>query len=374
VRLAIVGPVFPFRGGIAHYTTMLARALRNRRHDLLLVSYKRQYPHWLFPGHSDRDPSEEAFEVGDAHFWIDSLNPLTWLSTFWRIRHHAPEVVVFQWWTSFWAPFIWTMGTLIHAFLNARVVMVCHNVLPHEARWYDTILARIALNQGDMLIVHSGEERELLLSLRPRAVVKQMALPLFDVFADQRMPQEEARQALGLPSDAPILLFFGIVREYKGLRDLLAALPAVREALGEVRLVVAGEFWEDKKMYLDMIDRLRLTGSVVIEDRYIPNEEVRLYFSAADVVVAPYRRVTGSAAAQAARGFGVPVITTWREEGERATTASLTANPGDVQSLEKAILHFFDMDHPQQKQAERATQEQQGSWDTLCRTIERAPV
>jgi glycosyltransferase involved in cell wall biosynthesis len=342
-----------------------------------MVSFKRQYPQWLFPGRSDKDPSEKPLEVEDTHYWIDSLNPLTWLTTFWRIRKHAPDLIVLQWWTSFWAPFLWTMGGLIHSFLDKPIAIICHNVLPHEAHWYDLLLARIALLRGNRFIVQSERERDLLLSLRPDAAVTPMPLPVFDLFASQRISKLEARRELGLPLDVPTLLFFGIVREYKGLEDLLAALPKVREQLGIVKLIVAGEFWEDKRAYVEMIDRLDLAGSVIVEDRYIPNEEVGLYFSAADLVVAPYRRVTGSAAAQLAHGFGVPVITTWMggqtQPGAEDPTA-LVASPGNVRSLETAILGFFEGDRHPTIPEDTGSEQRESHWDALIQVIEETTV
>lgn len=305
----MVGPVYPYRGGIAHYTTMLYRALRERGHDVLMVSFKRQYPRWLYPGRSDKDPSKEPLLVEDAHYWIDSLNPITWLTTFWRIRRYRPDVLVLQWWTTFWAPVWLVLGILNRVFLQNPLVYICHNVLPHEMRWWDPWLTQTVLRWGTRFIVQSEEERRRLVTLMPMVQVTVAPHPLYDMFAAQRIPKDEARRRLELPLDAPILLFFGIIREYKGLRDILAAMPEIRARLGEVVLLVVGEFWEDKRPYIEMIERLGIGDSVIIEDRYIPNEEVGLYFSAADALVAPpYRQVTGSGTVQMARGFGIPVI------------------------------------------------------------------
>ena len=309
MKVALVGPVYPYRGGIAHYTTMLYRALREQGHEVLMVSFKRQYPRWLYPGRSDKDPSKKPLIVEDAKYWIDSLNPITWLTTFWRVRGYRPDVLVLQWWTTFWAPAWFTLGVLNRLFLRRPLVVICHNVLPHEVRWWDPWLARMVLRWGTRFIVQSEDERQRLLLLLPRAQATVVPLPVFDMFVSERVPKEEARRRLGLPLNVPVLLFFGIVREYKGLKDVLAALPEVRTRLGEVVLVVAGEFWEDKRPYLEMIERLGIGDAVIIEDRYIPNEEVGLYFSAADMLVAPYRQVTGSGAMQMARGFGIPTIT-----------------------------------------------------------------
>jgi glycosyltransferase involved in cell wall biosynthesis len=272
------------------------------------------------------------------------LNPLTWLTAFWRIRRYRPDIIILQWWTTFWAPVWFALGVLNRLFLRRPLVIVCHNVLPHEMRWWDLWLARVALRWGTQFVVQSVEEKGRLLALIPEAHVDVIPHPIYDMFADQRIPKAEARQRLSLPPNAHVLLFFGIVREYKGLQDILVALPQIRERLGEVILVVAGEFWGDKRPYLEMIERVGIGDSVVVEDRYIPNEEVALYFSAADLVLAPYRRVTGSGAAQMARGFGVPVVTT--SVGERqeiiiAGETGMLVPPGDSEALGRAVIHFL---------------------------------
>ena len=325
---------------------MLYRALREREHEVLLVSFKRQYPQWLFPGRSDKDPSKKPLKVEGARYWIDPLNPFTWLTTFWRIRRYRPDEVILQWWTTFWAPAWFVLGLLNRLFLRKPLIYICHNVLPHEVQWWDPLLTRAVLRWGTRFIVQSTEEERRLLSLLPTVQATVVSMPVFDMFASERISKEEARRRLGLPLDVPVLLFFGIVREYKGLKDLLAALPEVQARLGKVILVVAGEFWESKHPYLEMIERLGIGDSVVIEDRYILNEEVPLYFSAADVLVAPYRRVTGSAVVQMAQGFGVPVVTTRiTREGKVANNEmGLLVPPGDVRSLATAIARFFVQD------------------------------
>jgi glycosyltransferase involved in cell wall biosynthesis len=343
VKLVLVGPVYPYRGGIAHYTTMLHQALRTRGHKLLLVSFKRQYPQWLFPGQSDKDPSNKPLKVQDARYWIDYLNPITWLMTFWRIRRYRPDMLILQWWTTFWAPAWFVIELLNRFFLQRPLTIICHNVLPHELHWWDSLLTRAVLQWGDRFVVQSAEEKRQLLSLVPGAKTAIIPLPVFDMFANQRISQKESRKRLGLPMDVPVLLFFGIVREYKGLKDLLASLPKVRMQLGKVILIVAGEFWEDKRPYLEMIERMRIRDSVIVEDRYILNEELPLYFSAADVLVAPYRRVTGSAVLQMARGFGIPVVTTnITQDGEPTNDeTSLLVSPGDTRALADTVVRFF---------------------------------
>ena len=339
---------------------------------MLLVSFKRQYPRWLFPGRSDKDPSKKPLKVKDARYWIDSLNPITWLTTVWRIYRHRPDILILQWWTTFWAPAWFVVGVLTQIFLRRPLVVICHNVLPHEIHWWDPWLTKVVLQWGVHFVVHSAEEEQRLLFLLPGAQATIIPLPVFDMFADQRMPREESRKRLGLPVDVSVLLFFGIVREYKGLRDLLTALPKVRARLERVILLVAGEFWEDKRLYLEMIESLGIGDSVIIEDRYIPNEKVALYFSAADVLVVPYRQVTGSAVVQMARGFGMPVVTTavGGMQDIADNESVMLVKPDDTDALADTIVQFLT-DRPRSIVAREAAGSQDVcSWARLVDLIE----
>jgi len=188
------------------------------------------------------------------------------------------------------------------------------------------------------------------------------------MFANERIPKEEARRRLGLPFEVPVLLFFGIVREYKGLQDVLTTLPELRACLGRVILLVAGEFWEDKERYLATIERLGVSDSVIIEDRYIPNEEVALYFSAADVLVAPYRRVTGSGAVQMAQGFGLPVIRPAIQGPTCVAARGEAGLPTNSETLTAEVVHFF-AEEAQLRATQKADADQVSSWSYLVNQI-----
>jgi glycosyltransferase involved in cell wall biosynthesis len=352
---------------------MLSNALCQEGHDVLLISFKRQYPSWLFPGESDRDPSECSFAAQNAHYWIDSLNPLTWLTAFRRIRRYRPNCIVLQWWTPFWTPVWLTFGLLNWLFLRAPLTYICHNVLPHEAGWLDPFLAWLVLRWGDAFIVQSEDERAALRSLIPKARIAVVPHPVYDMFADQRVSKQVAREKLGLPQEAHILLFFGIVREYKGLRDLLRAMPLVKERLEDVLLIIAGEFWDGKEDYLEEIYRLGIEDQIIVDDRYIPNETVSTYFSATDVLVAPYRHVTGSGVVQMAWGMGCAVITTRVGNLPEVTpkeAGDLIAHPQDSQSLANVIIRYFTQDRSRLLLYRSVSGDGREGWKQLVSTIE----
>ena len=287
MKIVLIGPTYPFRGGTAHYTTMLHRTLTSHGHDAVFVSFKNLYPGWLFPGESNQDPSKQPLRTENVHYSISSLNPVSWLTTAAWIRRSKPDLVVLSWWTTFLSPAWLTLSVLLRVLLRVPLIYLCHNVLPHEARWWDQLMARLVLSTQTGHIVQSDAERTHLHDLLSRASPVVVPTPVFDMFCSELPSKEQARRRLGLSMDVPVLLFFGIVREYKGLMDLLEAVPAIRDRLGDVRLMVAGEFWEPREQYDLKIHELGIEDNVRIDDRYVPNKEVPSYFVAADLVVAP---------------------------------------------------------------------------------------
>ncbi len=305
MKITLVGPVYPYRGGIAHYNASLAHALAASGHTVRLVSFRRQYPSRLYPGESDKDPSTQPLTY-PADYILDPLFPWTWLRAARTIRADRPDIVLFHWWTTFWAPAYTALAWLIRR--RIRTSFLIHNVLPHEARAWDRFLARTALHQGNSFIVQAPHEHEKLSTLIPPASkVIETQHPAYKPFSGEPVLKVDARQQLELPEGIPVLLFFGIVRPYKGLRYLVEALAQVSKP---VRLVVAGEFWEDIGTYRQQIKSLNLENKVIILNRYIPNEEAHLLFSAADALVAPYIGGTQSGAAGLASGYGLPMIVT----------------------------------------------------------------
>ena len=307
MKITLIGPVYPYRGGIAHYNASLAQALAVAGHTVRVISFRRQYPSRLYPGESDKDPSAEPLSF-PAEYILDPLYPWTWLHAASRIRRDHSNLAVFHWWTTFWAPAFTSLAWLIRR--QVKVTFLIHNVLPHEAKAWDRWMARATLHQGHAFIVQAPHERERLSALIPSSsLVIDSPHPAYPPFLNQSLSKSDARQQLGLPIDQPVLLFFGIVRPYKGLKHLVDALAQVQLP---VRLVVAGEFWEDISIYQQQIETLALSEKITILNRYIPNEEAHLLFSAADGLVAPYVGGTQSGAAGLALGYGLPMIITDR--------------------------------------------------------------
>lgn len=343
MKVALVGPVYPYRGGIAHYTTLLARHL-GEKHLVEVISFRRQYPGWLFPGRSDKDTSQQPLLVEKVHYDLDPLDPVSWWHTAKRLSAIKPDLLVLQWWVTFWAPSFSCILFLFRHWASSPVAILCHNVLPHETHWWDHLLAKTVLSLGTYHLVHSTQDRLRLLDLLPDARVTVLRFPAYGEVAVRRGSKREARCSLGVDPETPVLLFFGFVRPYKGLRYLLQAMATVCRHVA-ARLFVVGEFWDNKERYVKLISELALESQVTIIDRYVPNEELGLYLAAADVVVLPYVETSQSAAARLALDAGVPVIAS-RVGGLREMIADgvngLLVEPCDAQSLARAIVHYFE--------------------------------
>lgn len=294
----MIGPVLPYRGGIAQHTTMLHRAL-NQQIDCLTISFSRQYHPWLFPGKSDRDGAWDGHAEEGVEYLIDSVNPLTWPGAVRRGKAFSPSLVVFPWWHVYWAP---CFSYLASAFVKSGIetVFLCHNVIEHENGRWKQQLTRIALSHADRFVVHTSADRMNLLERFPGVRIDVYPHPVYEQFPD-------ATEAF--PRRAKLeLLFFGLVRPYKGLDILLEAMRQLGSE--DVFLSIVGEFWEGEEWALGFVERHGLQDRIEMVSRYVSDQEAANYFQRSDVVVLPYRSATGSGVVPLAYRYGKPVIVT----------------------------------------------------------------
>lgn len=368
--IALVGLTHPFRGGIAHYTTLLCRALRER-HTVRFYALSRQYPRLLFPGTSQIDESRQSLHVEHERS-IDSINPWSWWATARKIARRPPDLILFSWWNPFFAPAFGSIARLARRMSGAPSCFLCHNVLPHERSKLDRVLLRYAFGAGAAFITHSEKDRRDLERLRPGAMVRLNPHPTYDVFADADAPSpEEARRKLDLDGRR-VLLFFGFVREYKGLDVLLDAVRRLPRDEG-YHLVVVGEFYDDRERYRAALDALQGEGRLTLVDRYVPNEEVGAYFAAADLVMVPYLSATQSGVIQIAYGFHKPVVATTvggiPEVVEDAATGYLVP-PGDAAATAAAVRRYFDGADRGRFRERIAAENDKYSWARMVERIE----
>ena len=310
MKLTLIGPIYPYRGGIAHFTTTLAKKLTESGHEIQVISFKKQYPQWLYPGKSDKDFSANREHV-DVEYLLAPLNPFTWQKTVTSILNYQPQIVIIPWWVTFWSL---AFHHIINRLKKYGIIstFLVHNTLPHEARTIDRTLARWALNQADKFIVMTEKEKVRLLDLLPtkKKNIAVVPHPIYRIFQPSGMNKKKLRKKLGLPEEQPVILFFGFIREYKGLDDLLEAHRILISKGEKIRLVIAGEFWEDINKYRQKIDSLGLKKYIAIYNKYIPDDQAAEYFEMSDLFVAPYRDGTQSGVIKIALGFGVPIVLT----------------------------------------------------------------
>ena len=370
MTIAVLGPVYPYRGGIAHYTARLVRALAEAGEEVLTVNLTRQYPSTLFPGSSQEDGSKQPFETVSER-WVDSMRPDTWFRTVARLRRRGVKKLVIQWWHPYFAPSFGTIARLARR-AGIEVVFVCHNVEPHEGTPFDRLALKWAYGGADRFVVHAQAERSKMERYAAGRPVDVVAHPVYDLFAEGALPDAAAARAeLGLGAEDEVLLFFGLIRPYKGLEVLLRAMPEILSKRA-VKLVVAGECYGDEKPLHALIAELGIGAALKLDLKYVPNEAVATYMVAADAVVVPYLHATQSGIVQVAYAFGKPVITTrvggipevvW--EGE----TGLLVPPSDPAALAAAVERFFGEELAEPFAAGIARRLPELSWEHLARVV-----
>lgn len=369
-KLVFVGPMHPYRGGIAHFLETMYWGLQARGHTVEAVTFTRQYPELLFPGKTQYVTEAVEHPVPTQQL-IDTINPASWFKAARYIARLEPDVLIFKFWMPFFAPAFGTIARRLGK-RGAKTLVVVDNAIPHERRPGDIVLGRYFLRQAHGCIVMSEAVAQDLETLGVTVPVRQIVHPIYDLFGPA-IAQAEARASLGLSPEGPVLLFFGFIRAYKGLHVLLESMPRVVEALPGVRLIVAGEFYDDEAPYRAMIEQYGLQEHVQVCADYIPDDEVPVYFSAADVVVQPYVSATQSGVAQIAFHFDKPSIIT--DVGGLAEVvlhekAGLVVPPEDPGALAEAIIRFFN-ESMQARLIEGVRQEKQKySWDRLYEAME----
>jgi glycosyltransferase involved in cell wall biosynthesis len=301
--IILVGPATPLRGGIAQYTDQLYLHL-SKKYPVEVFTYLRLFPQLLFPGRTQFDTSQMMLGV-PSHQTLDSIGPWSWWRTAAAIARRRPRAVVMMHQMPFFAPCLGTLMRLIRRRIPTRLILLCHNLIPHEPHFFDAPLTRYLTKIPDAFVVLSEAVEQDVLRFRPKAQIIRVPQPIYDFFPAPPS-RELARRQFGLPEEQPLVLFFGLVRAYKGLESLLQAMTHLPQA----RLLIAGEFYQPRSEYERQIVELGINGRVRVEDRYIPNEEVPAYFAAADVVVLPYLSATQSGVSKLAYHFDKPVVIT----------------------------------------------------------------
>jgi glycosyltransferase involved in cell wall biosynthesis len=349
MKVVIIGPAYPLRGGLATFDQRLCRALQEEGYDAEIYSFSLQYPSFLFPGTNQfsTDPPPGGIVI---HSVINSVNPLNWIRTGRRLRKASPDLIIVRYWLPFMGPALGTILRRVRKNRVTKIIAITDNVLPHEKRPGDRAFTRYFLKSCDAFVTMSDKVLTDLRKFEKDKPAQKVVHPLYDNFGDP-VPQAESRQwlnqryGLGIHPSEKILLFFGFIRKYKGLDILFRAMAEPVLKNSGIRLLVAGEFYEDASLYTKLVQELGIAGQLILRTDFIPDSEVPFYICAADALVQPYRNATQSGVTPLAYHFEKPMIVS--NVGSLAShviheQTGLVADP-EPAALAGAIGRFYEL-------------------------------
>lgn len=371
--VVIIGPGYPLRGGLATFDQRLAREFIQQGFDCRIYSFSLQYPGFLFPGTTQysTDPPPEGLTILSR---INSIQPLNWIAVGNELRRLRPDIIVVRYWLPFMGPALGTILRRVRRNRHTKVIAITDNVIPHEKRPGDTPFTRYFLKACDAYITMSAKVMNDLRIFQPLKPARQVAHPLYDNFGEP-ITREAARQRLRekgitIADTDRIVLFFGFIRKYKGLDIALEAMADPRIRNAGIRLLIAGEFYEDAAPYKEQIARLDIEDRLILRTEFISDTEVRDYLCAADAVIQPYRNATQSGVTPLAYHFEKPMIVSnvgGLPDLVPHEQVGLVAEP-EAQAMSDAILRFFTLGESYFLPALRA-EKQKYSWSRLVETI-----
>lgn len=366
MRIAFLSPFYPFRGGIAQFGDSLYLALA-AKNEVKAFSFTRQYPGLLFPGKtqyvsdSDMDRNIPVTRV------LDSVNPFTWNKTAKEIIKFNPDIVLISYWMPFFAPAFGKIAGLLKS-KGIKIIGLLHNVIAHEKRFGDEALTKYFFNRCDGFVLLNRSSEKDLLELKPDARYITHSHPLYDHYGS-KIEQTEAKKKLDIPLNKKVILFFGFIRDYKGL-DLL--IDSMNNLSDDYMLLIAGEVYGDFKKYEEQIDSAGLREKISLHIRYIPETEIPLFFSAADVCVLPYRTATQSGIVGIAYHFDLPVIVTnvggLAEMVDENRTGLIINEPNSL-LINEALKKYFSENLKEKFMPFIAEYKSQHSWQKLAEEV-----
>lgn len=343
--VVIIGPAHPLRGGLASYDERLAKEFMQQGCNTVIYTFSLQYPGFLFPG-TTQYSSEPAPGDLNIKVRINSVNPFNWFSVGNELKKLRPDIIVVRYWLPFMGPCLGTILRRVKKNKHTKVVCIADNIIPHEKRPGDIPFTKYFVKAVDGFITMSEKVLTDLPKFAAGKPAKFVPHPLYDNFGE-KISKEKARAQLAISNEQKVLLFFGFIRKYKGLDILLDAMKILKESplpIADCQLLIAGEFYEDRKQYDEQIERLGIQDSLILRTDFIPDSEVKYYLCAADVVVQPYRNATQSGVTPLAYHFEVPMIVT--NVGGLPSLVpdgkvGLIAEP-DAESIAEKVLDYFN--------------------------------
>lgn len=369
-KIVIIGSAYPLRGGLTAYNERLANAFLQNGDEVIIYTFSLQYPSILFPGKTQysSDPPPENLNIKVK---INSINPFSWIKIGREIKRLKADIVIIKFWIPFMAPCLGKIARIIRKNNHSKVISIIDNIIPHEKRPGDRILGNYWVNSVDGFIAMSRLVLDDLNSFDKEKPKLYCPHPLYDNFGEI-ISKDEARKKLELDSDYNYILFFGFIRDYKGLDLLLEALTYNNLSEYNVKLIVAGEFYTDSKPYMDFIEKNNLHDNLILETDFIPDNDVAKYFCACDIVVQPYKDATQSGVTQIAYHFHKPMITT--NVGGLAEIVpdgkvGYVVKP-DPKEISDAIIKFYREDKEREFIENVIKEKSKYSWENIIDTID----
>ena len=369
MRYIIVGPTWPFKGGIVHYNCWLGNKLKREGNEVIGISFKKLYPKILFPGKKQKDALQRNLFEFKTYNLINSINPFSWLKAFRKIKSLNPDVLIFYWWT----PFFGFLIRYLSSKIKIKKICICHNVLPHEKSKIDEILTKYGLKKIDDFIVHGEIEKTVLQNIYPNIKSNKITVtphPTYTLqFKNDEIDKKTAKEMLKL--NGKVLLFFGFIRQYKGLEYLIKAMPMINTKIDNLILIIVGEFWDDKRKYQNLITNLELQNIRII-DEYISDEKVSQYFMSSDLLIIPYINATSSGVVQIAFSFNLPVIVTnvgALEEIVSHNKTGFIVPPKDSKAIARTVIDFYQKTNKDQIITNIKMEAYRFSWQRLVEVI-----
>jgi len=344
MKIILLGTAHPYRGGLASFNERLAQQFISEGHETEIMTFTLQYPGFLFPGKTQYTEGHAPEGIKITRI-LNSINPINWIKTGYRIKKESPDILLIKYWHPFMAPCFGTIARIAKGKRIGNPVVICifDNVIPHERRPGDRLLASYFIQSIDGAVVMSHSVLEDLKKFRLNIPVLYSPHPLFDNYGPI-IPRDKALLQLNLAEDYSYLLFFGFIRAYKGLDLLLEAFSDKQLRNKKLKLIVAGEFYESETPYKELIEKYGITNDVILYDRFINEDEVAVFFSAADLVVQPYRSATQSGVTQIAYHFEKPMLVTDVGGLSEIVTDGKCGYvvKTDPKSIAEAIFDYFD--------------------------------
>jgi glycosyltransferase involved in cell wall biosynthesis len=307
LKIFIIGPAYPLRGGPAQFNENLCAELVKAGHNAQIISYSLQYPNFLFPGSTQYEASGEAPKGIKIHTMINTVNPFNWVKVARFIRKEKPDFILFRYWLPFFGPSLGTIARLAKS--KTKVLALTDNVIPHEKRLGDKPFTKYFIKGCDGFIAMSKKVLNDISKFSDTENKAYSPHPMYETYGEP-VTIAEARKKLGLADQDKIVLFFGLIRHYKGLDILMEAMADPEIKNRNIKLLVAGEFYEDKTPYLNLIKQKGLENQLILHDKFIPNEDVRYYFCASNLVAQTYRNATNSGVTMVGYFYGKPMLVT----------------------------------------------------------------